>query len=239
MPIGCRGIMHADVRSLRGSAADQRRERNGNMRGKVGVNSLAVDPQRPHLFVTGGTDPLGAALTQNSSFHQDLHHPACTPLARHGGTCARLCLSLGSGGSAGRDCQCRWRPTYADARASERAVRLYDRRMAGVPGSSTATAWRAPMVAGFVPTHLKAQLLRPRPFGYSRCARVLWRHRRCPATLQLCRRCASSEHILMFWIPRCATLTHCGPKAYLGASAIAVLSTWYLWCFLIICAQSH
>ncbi|KAK9842230.1 hypothetical protein WJX81_001681 [Elliptochloris bilobata] len=84
--------------------ADQRRERTGQMRGKVGVSSMVVDPQRPHLFITGGSDPL---------------------------------------------------------------VRLYDRRMAGGAGSSAATAWRAPLVAGYVPTHLKAALLRPRPFGFS------------------------------------------------------------------------
>lgn len=47
-------------------------------------------------------------------------------------------------------------------------MRLYDRRMAGGAGSCAATAWRAPLVAGYVPTHLKAALLRPRPFGYSR-----------------------------------------------------------------------
>lgn len=57
--------MRADVEPAGGSAADQRRERNGNMRGKVGINSLAIDPQRPHLFVTGGTDPLGAGRNSN------------------------------------------------------------------------------------------------------------------------------------------------------------------------------
>ena len=72
-----------------------------------------------------------------------------------------------------------------------RAVRLYDRRMAGGPGSSTATAWRAPMVAGFVPTHLKAELLRPRTFGYSRCVVALKWLRCRHATLRHCRRCSS------------------------------------------------
>ncbi len=61
------------------------------MRGKVGVNSLAVDPQRPHLFVTGGTDPLGAGRTANplleiklEGIHGEVHHPACTALAQGG-----------------------------------------------------------------------------------------------------------------------------------------------------------
>lgn len=29
------------------------------MRSKVTINSLAIDPLRPHLFLTGGSDPLG------------------------------------------------------------------------------------------------------------------------------------------------------------------------------------
>lgn len=57
-------------------------------------------------------------------------------------------------------------------------MRLYDRRMAGGAGSSAATAWRAPLVAGYVPTHLKAALLRPRTFGYSRRAARLPPHAR-------------------------------------------------------------
>lgn len=60
-------------------------------------------------------------------------------------------------------------------------MRLYDRRMAGGAGSSAATAWRAPLVAGFVPTHLKAALLRPRTFGYSRRAARLPPHALLPA----------------------------------------------------------
>ncbi|KAK9829156.1 hypothetical protein WJX72_004226 [[Myrmecia] bisecta] len=39
--------------------ADQRQERHArNNRAKVGVNSLSIDPMRPHLFITGGSDPL-------------------------------------------------------------------------------------------------------------------------------------------------------------------------------------
>lgn len=39
------------------AAADQRRERTP--RGKISINAVAVDPMRPHLFVTGSNDPLG------------------------------------------------------------------------------------------------------------------------------------------------------------------------------------
>ena len=37
---------------------DQRAERVGRARVRVGVLSLAVDPLRPWLMLTGGTDPL-------------------------------------------------------------------------------------------------------------------------------------------------------------------------------------
>lgn len=39
-------------------AVDQRAERVGRSRVRVGIYSLAVDPQRPWLMLTGGTDPL-------------------------------------------------------------------------------------------------------------------------------------------------------------------------------------
>ena len=32
----------------------------GRAKSKVGVSSIAVDPLRPHLFITGGGDALGA-----------------------------------------------------------------------------------------------------------------------------------------------------------------------------------
>lgn len=38
------------------------------MRSKVGINSLAIDPLRPHLFLTGGSDPLGAYIDTNVIF---------------------------------------------------------------------------------------------------------------------------------------------------------------------------
>lgn len=41
------------------NAADQRHERTMRGRAKVCVNTVAVDPMRPHLFVTGSSDPLG------------------------------------------------------------------------------------------------------------------------------------------------------------------------------------
>ena len=34
-------------------------DRASGMRQKVGINSLAVDPMRPHLFITGSSDPVG------------------------------------------------------------------------------------------------------------------------------------------------------------------------------------
>jgi hypothetical protein len=37
---------------------DQRQERVGRQRVKVGIYSLAVDEQRPWMMLTGGTDPL-------------------------------------------------------------------------------------------------------------------------------------------------------------------------------------
>jgi len=46
---------------------DQRRERTGQMRGKVGINSLAMDPQRPYLLLTGGADPLGARCARRAT----------------------------------------------------------------------------------------------------------------------------------------------------------------------------
>jgi hypothetical protein len=45
-------------------AADQRQERVGSSKVKVGVNSIAVMPLNPHLFATGGSDVLGE-LTQH------------------------------------------------------------------------------------------------------------------------------------------------------------------------------
>lgn len=39
-------------------AVDQRAERVGRSRVRVGIHSLAVDPLRPWLMLTGGTDPL-------------------------------------------------------------------------------------------------------------------------------------------------------------------------------------
>ena len=43
--------------------ADQRHERSPRGRAKVSINAMAVDPMRPHLFVTGGSDPLGKSCT--------------------------------------------------------------------------------------------------------------------------------------------------------------------------------
>lgn len=40
------------------SAVDQRAERVGRSRVRVGIYSLAVDPLRPWMMLTGGTDPL-------------------------------------------------------------------------------------------------------------------------------------------------------------------------------------
>ena len=41
------------------NAADQRHERTMRGRAKVSVNTVAIDPMRPHLFATGSSDPLG------------------------------------------------------------------------------------------------------------------------------------------------------------------------------------
>lgn len=41
-----------------GRTVDQRAERVGRSHARVGIYSLAVDPQRPWLMLTGGTDPL-------------------------------------------------------------------------------------------------------------------------------------------------------------------------------------
>ena len=41
------------------TAADQKFERTSRGRAKVGINAVAVDSMRPHLFVTGGSDPMG------------------------------------------------------------------------------------------------------------------------------------------------------------------------------------
>lgn len=38
---------------------EQRSERAGRAGVRVAVNSLAVDPMQPHIFATGGSDPLG------------------------------------------------------------------------------------------------------------------------------------------------------------------------------------
>lgn len=40
-------------------AADQKFERTSRGRAKVGINAVAVYSMRPHLFVTGSSDPLG------------------------------------------------------------------------------------------------------------------------------------------------------------------------------------
>ena len=41
------------------NAADQRHERTLRGRAKVSINTVAIDPMRPHLFATGSSDPLG------------------------------------------------------------------------------------------------------------------------------------------------------------------------------------
>lgn len=52
------------------AAADQRRERTP--RGKISINAVAVDPMRPHLFVTGSNDPLGKSKAITSGEHVTL-----------------------------------------------------------------------------------------------------------------------------------------------------------------------
>ncbi|KAL3147614.1 hypothetical protein ABBQ38_014665 [Trebouxia sp. C0009 RCD-2024] len=62
-------VRHYDVRDPASSTtipgmrtgemiADQRHERTLRGRGKVSINTVAVDPMRPHLFATGSSDPL-------------------------------------------------------------------------------------------------------------------------------------------------------------------------------------
>jgi hypothetical protein len=48
----------ADQQS-RSLLVEQRSERVGRSGVRVAVNSVAVDPTRPHVFATGGSDPLG------------------------------------------------------------------------------------------------------------------------------------------------------------------------------------
>ncbi len=50
-------------------AADQRPERTPRGRAKVSINAVAVDPMRPHLFVTGSSDPLGELGLHSPSKH--------------------------------------------------------------------------------------------------------------------------------------------------------------------------
>ena len=52
-------------------AADQRQERTGCAKTKVGVNSIAVMPLNPHIFVTGGSDALGTHLLVPPLCHID------------------------------------------------------------------------------------------------------------------------------------------------------------------------
>lgn len=42
---------------------EQRSERTGRSGTRVAVNSVVVDPMRPHIFATGGSDPLGELRT--------------------------------------------------------------------------------------------------------------------------------------------------------------------------------
>lgn len=51
------------------NAADQRHERTLRGRAKVSVNTVAIDPMRPHLFATGSSDPLGMLS------HGQTHNP--------------------------------------------------------------------------------------------------------------------------------------------------------------------
>lgn len=43
-------------------AADQSLVHCGRRKRKIAVHSIAIDPVRPHLFVTGGEDQFGVAL---------------------------------------------------------------------------------------------------------------------------------------------------------------------------------
>lgn len=58
------------------NAADQRHERTLRGRAKVSVNTVAIDPMRPHLFATGSSDPLGMLSLAHTHNIHGLHTKA-------------------------------------------------------------------------------------------------------------------------------------------------------------------
>lgn len=57
-------------------AADQRHERTLRGRAKLSVNTVAIDPMRPHLFATGSSDPLGMLSLGRTHHIRGLHTKA-------------------------------------------------------------------------------------------------------------------------------------------------------------------